>query len=78
MSKKPKRQRSCHVGVGTPAKSGCAKVYDTYSAPSLGDQGPHLKHGSLGLSRVHTPNKTSIGSAGFAWLAVVTDKHTDT
>jgi len=31
----------------------------------------------LGPTRVHNPNGTSIGSAVFAWLTIVTDRQTD-
>ena len=39
---------------------------------ALGDQDPHLIHGSLGPSWVHNPNSISIGSAVFAGLTSVT------
>ena len=46
-------------------------------AHSHGVSRPHLIHGTLGPTQVHTPNGTSIGSAVFAGLVIVTDRPTN-
>jgi len=49
-------------------------------APSDGESGPRLKHGSFGsplVTQFLNPNGISIGWAIFAGLTTVTDRHTD-
>jgi len=45
--------------------------------PTHGRSGPHLKHGSLGDTRVLNPNGIWIDTAVFAGLTGVTDQQTD-
>ena len=60
-------------------KSRIAGGAPSYIAPSLGDSGPYLIHGSLGpftRVRVPIPNSISIGSSVLAQLMVIPNRQT--